>query len=487
MDAVEDFKMNLEALSQAGKAQFVLHLEGAPDLQVLEIVRRIPSRRLVAKGEWNGQGVFAKIFLGKDAQKYAKRDADGIAILQQGGIATPKPLYSGTGFSDKGEQAQVIVLEEIKSSGNVEELWPTLKPKARQELVEKLMKIIAQHHNADIVHTDLHLKNFLVANDAIYTLDGDGVRQHAGLTYKKALHNLAEMISKFDVLEQSEWLPQMLEAYHTIIRWHRPIDTVQIAPLANEYRLKALRNYADKKVFRSCTDVSVRQSASAFQAWSNAFYLPENLECDALIAGGVLLKNGNTCTVAMAKIADKEIVIKRYNIKGVVHAVSRALRPSRAAVSWANAHRLKLLGIPTAVPIALLETRKFDLLRGKAYFLTEFVNALDATQFFAQTQNKLLRAAAVKNICTLFYRLYLLQISHGDTKATNIKMQGVMPVLIDLDGMRQHHRPCLKAHVRDLRRFMRNWQDDQALYNAFIKTFKVTYADHTPLKMAGIL
>lgn len=478
--------MNLDALSKGGQAQFALHLEGAADLRVLQIVRRIPSKRLVAKGEWNSQGIFAKIFLGTDAQKYAMRDADGIAILQQEGIATPKLLYSGTGFLENGERVQVIVLEEIKSSKNVEELWPTLKPKARLDLAKKLMKVIAQHHDADIVHTDLHLKNFLVTDDLIYTLDGDGVRQHAGLTYKRALHNLAEMVSKFDVLEQAEWLPQMLEAYHTIFNWHQPMNVTQVAPLANWYRKKAVSNYADKKVFRNCTDVSVSHSAIVFLARSNSFDMPDGLDFDALLESGVLLKSGNTCTVGLAEIADKQVVIKRYNIKGVSHAFSRALRPSRAAVSWANAHRLKLLNIATAQPVALLETRKFGLLRGKAYFLTEFVNALDATQFFAQTQNKLLRAEAVKNICTLFYRLYLLQISHGDTKATNIKMQGAIPVLIDLDSMHQHRRSCLKAHVRDLRRFMQNWQNQPTLYNAFVKTFRAVYSDTRPLEQAGV-
>jgi len=481
MDFVENLKMNLGALSQAGQAQFVLPLKGAPDLLVLEIVRRIPFKRLVAKGKWNGQNVFAKIFLGKDATKYAKRDAGGIAILQQKGIATPKLLYSGAGFSADGEQAQVIVMEEIKPSKNIDELWPTLKPKARFKLAKQLIKIIALHHDADIVHTDLHLKNFLVNDDFIYTLDGDGVRQYDGLPYKKALQNLAEMVSKFDILEQAEWLPQMLEAYHTIISWHVPISAAQVTPLANRYRLKAVRNYADKKVFRNCTDVSVSQSKSAFLAWSNVFDLPEKLDLDTLVASGKMLKNGNTCTVALAEIAGRQVVIKRYNIKGLGHAFSRALRPSRAAVSWANAHRLKLLGIPTAAPIALLETRKFGLLRGKAYFLSEYADAPDAFEFFAQTKDKLLWADAVKNICLLFYRLYLLQISHGDMKATNIKIQGTTPLLLDLDVMRQHNKPCLKAHVRDLQRFLQNWQNQPILYNAFVKTFRTVYANNWPL------
>ncbi len=462
-----------------------VQLDHTPSLTLLERVRVIPGRREVYRGEWNEQGVFTKIFLGKDAQKYAKRDADGIAILQQEHIATPKLLHTCTGTLQSGEPVQVLVLEEIKSSKNVEELWPTLKPKARLELAKKLVKVIALHHDANIIHTDLHLKNFLVTDDFIYTLDGDGIRQHAGLTYKKALHNLAEMISKFDALEQAEWLPQLLEAYSAIISWHLPMDVGQVAPLANHYRLKAVNSYANK-VFRNCTDVSVSQSGCGFQAWSNSFYLPNNLDFDALLESGARLKSGNTCTVGLTEISGKQVVIKRYNIKDLAHAFSRALRPSRAAVSWANAHRLKLLGIPTAAPIALLETREFGFLRGKAYFLTEFVDAPDAMEFFTQTQDKKVRADAVKNICTLFYRLYLLQISHGDMKATNIKMQDKQPTLIDLDAMRQHRHPCLKAHVRDLRRFMQNWKNQPALYNAFVKTFRAVYADAQPLELAGV-
>ena len=85
--------------------------------------------------------------------------------------------------------------------------------------------------------------------------------------------------------------------------------------------------------------------------------------------------------------------------------------------------------------------------------------------------------------------MYLLQISHGDMKATNIKLQNNKPVLIDLDSMRQHSQatPALQAHVRDLRRFMQNWQSDASLYNAFMKAFVTIYKDQTPLEMAQIL
>jgi tRNA A-37 threonylcarbamoyl transferase component Bud32 len=254
------------------------------------------------------------------------------------------------------------------------------------------------------------------------------------------------------------------------------------------HRQKTTSDYADKKVFRQCSDVNISALRGLFIAVSSdtMITLPSNVaELDLLIHQHNLLKNGNTCTVGLAEIDSKKIVIKRYNIKNLWHGIGRAFRPSRAAASWANAYRLNILGIATAKPIAVYEQRTFGL-RGKAYFLAEYLDLPDVAEYFSQTQNKTKRAEAVKDIVTLFYKLYLLHISHGDMKATNIKMQDTQPVLIDLDSMRQHHKSNPAAHVRDLQRFMQNWKDNASLYNAFVKTFKVVYPDDSLLIKAGI-
>jgi hypothetical protein len=63
------------------------------------------------------------------------------------------------------------------------------------------------------------------------------------------------------------------------------------------------------------------------------------------------------------------------------------------------------------------------------------------------------------------------------------------PVLIDLDSMQQHRCAYFahRGHVKDLQRLMQNWKHDTSLYNAFVKSFKVVYADHTLLKQASVL
>jgi tRNA A-37 threonylcarbamoyl transferase component Bud32 len=472
-------------LSQYGLNAAGLQLQDKSQLKDLSVVRHLPNRRLVCRGKWGNINVYVKLFFGADAAKYAARDEAGVQYLVKANVSTPILLYAAELPNAK---ACVLIFKEVENAENAETVWVQLGNNARLNLAKQLTKTIAHHHQASLLQTDLHLKNFLIKDEDIYTLDGDGIRKFTRLSQRQALQNLSVLLSKFDVLEVEVWLADLLKVYAEKRGWETLPDAFAIKALTNTHHLKVASNYADKKVFRQCADV---KSYALEGAWILVCSAYENIDfsgnLDALLTEQNLLKSGNTCTVALEEIGGKKVVIKRYNIKNFWHGLNRAFRQTRAAVSWANAHRLMILNIATAKPIALIEKRKFGL-NGKAYFLTEYIDAPDAAQFFSKTHNKKARAEAVKNIVTLFYKLYLLKISHGDMKATNIKTVDNQPVLIDLDSMRQHEFSWFAelAHVRDQRRFMQNWQNEPALYNAFVEAFKVVYPDISILIKAGI-
>ena len=491
-------------LKQPCHADFALQLADLSILTCEKVVRVVPQKRVVCQAIWQGKPVYAKLFFGKNASKYAARDAAGIKWLADANIDTPHLLYQGEAVDKNASEniLSVLVFEAITPANNAEEIWPTLTATQRINLLKKLAIEVAKHHNAGLIQTDLYFKNFLVTDKCIYTLDGDGVRLLSPVfKMRQTQRNLATLFSKLDALDD-DWIYGAYEAYcqQRNIK-NSPLDEAAIWVLTQKIRRQTASHYADKKVFRQCSDVNIVRKQNLFMASSSRFVqtcLPQTIEqADAYFTQKILLKDGNTCTVALAEINHKKIVLKRYNIKSFWHGVSRAFRQTRAATSWANAHRLNILGIATAQPIALIESRKFGYLRGKAYFLAEYIAAPDAREsdsapnvdeYFAQTQDKTERAEAVHHIVDLFYKLYLLQISHDDMKASNIKMQGTQPVLIDLDSMRQHctYFRSSNAHVRDLQRFMQNWQNDIALYNAFVKTFNVVYPDDSLLIKAGI-
>lgn len=496
--------MRMSLSAQALLVQHSLHaeailLDDGTTLQLQADVRLVPTRRLVCQAMWQNQTVYAKLFFGHGAEEYARRDQQGVEAIQRARIQTPSILACSRVCN---KQIYVLIFEAIESSQHAEAFYTQALPKARLELVQQLVTIVAKQHQAGLIQTDMYLKNFLVTSSIaasstlqatnIYSIDGDGIRQMTRLSQSRALHNLSVLLSKIDVIELQQHLKAWLDVYATQRGWLSAPSINRVKKLIHDARWKATIRYADHKVFRQCTDVEVKQDAMQFMAMARSF--AKNAEVmtastvDALIDRSTILKDGNTCTVSLATLADQSVVIKRYNIKSIWHWLSRMWRPSRAAVSWANAHRLQLLDVPTPKPAALFETRIFGL-RGKAYFISEYLDAPDLAESFALMTDSSQRAALVKAVVQLCYRLWLLQISHGDFKATNIKVLAVQPVLIDLDSMQQHRCSYFanRAHVKDLQRLMQNWKDNTSLYNAFVQSFKVIYHDHTPLKQANIL
>lgn len=483
-------KDNARLLAGFGISSPELVLADGSELTALKVVRYVPVRRCVCRAQWQGQSVYVKLFFGHKADQYALRDVRGSEYLQHAKLLTPQILRHSKLSKREGF---AVVFEEISPAKNAEHVLLGSNESSQLTLATQVVNTVAAHHEAKLIQTDMYLKNFLVKEEAVYTIDGDGIRLVDTLSSKAALDNLSKLLSKFDVLLVESHLPALLDSYVKARQWDEPLSINSVKSTIQAARVKATTSYADKKVFRQCTDVDVISSRQMFVATRSGyseFGLPQAVSAlDRHITSDNIIKNGNTCTVALASISGLRIVIKRYNIKHFWHGVSRALRQTRAATSWSNAHRLQLLGLETANPVALIEERMFGL-KGKAYFLAEYIDAPDMSEFFKQSSDKTLRASAVKQAVQLFYRLYLLDLSHGDMKATNIKvLADSRPSLIDLDSMQQHKpgAAAQKAHVRDIKRFMQNWKEQPSLYNAFVKVFKVVYADHSPLHAAKIL
>jgi len=111
-----------------------------------------------------------------------------------------------------------------------------------------------------------------------------------------------------------------------------------------------------RKAFRECTRFVCEHSFNRFLVCEREYDSPAMRELfsriDERMASGKLLKVGNSATVALVDGPSGPLVVKRYNIKGMGHAISRAFRKSRAWVSWANVNRLDFLGISTVKPVA---------------------------------------------------------------------------------------------------------------------------------------
>lgn len=156
---------------QPEHAVFDLSLSDGTSLNNLHVVRCVADRRIVCRGDWNGEPIYAKIFIGKNHQRYAKRDAGGVQRLSNAGILTP-PLLHQVAEPD----IYVLIFKAIIDGRNAHDVYCAAGFEQRCELAARLTEAVAQHHNAGLLQTDLYLKNFLIEGDQIYTLDGDAIR-----------------------------------------------------------------------------------------------------------------------------------------------------------------------------------------------------------------------------------------------------------------------------------------------------------------------
>lgn len=455
-------------------------------LTQLTAVRVLPQRRWVFRAQWSGKAVFAKVFVGAQAAKYAARDAQGVGWLTQAGLATPALLWQG---ESADQCARVLIYAAVVPADNADVLYQSLPSAQGLALLKQLVQTLAAQHAAGLIQTDLHLKNFLLADGQVWSLDGDGIQQ-ATLSKRRAYRQLAELLSKIQVLDQHAWVAPLLAAYDAARGWQPTLVPATLLAWAKQMKAQEVERYVTRKIFRTCSDVTWQQTSQSAQAVSTTggLHVTDLPALEVAMHVGQVLKPGNTCTVVHTHLQDQSVVIKRYNIKNWLHGLGRTWRPSRAAASWRNAHRLQYYGMLTPQPLLMYE-RRYCGMRGRAYFVSAYSPWPDAQDFFQQCHDQALRQHVVQQLVALCYQWFLLKVSHGDMKASNLQVtdRGDI-VVIDLDSMQQHRRTqmALRAHAKDIRRLLQNWQADTSLYNALIKSFSLIYQDHTPLKLAGI-
>lgn len=489
------------------KPLFHLTLSDGSVFVARQIVRKVPGNRLVVHGVWSDQEVFVKLFLGARAKQHSTRDQHGVKLLIDAQLTTPPILFSGqvksidVADTHLGIQEQidlsvcpVLVFKAITHANNAEDTWLTLPPQQKWPLLQALVETVAAMHNANLVHHDLYLKNFLSHSTLeqpkeqaitwkIFILDGDGVKHHTVKELETlAFENLAVLISKLDVLEAEQYIAPILECYASK-RSISEYSLNEVREMSLAHRRKVVSHYSDKKVFRTCTDVFVEQNLYRFIALASEYrsmMVPQLMQFpDDWIHNTLIkhLKKGNTSTVTLNRLGHEDCVVKRYNIKNLSHAMSRALRPSRAFISWSNAHRMRMYGFLTPKPIALIENR-FVGIRRHAYFLSEYIESHDVRTYFQDTTiTRQDKQRAVEQIVTLFNKLVLLQIVHGDLKYSNIKIVNHQPMLIDLDSLQEIRLKYrfLMQHKKELHRFFQNWSKDDEAFVLLNAAFKARY------------
>ena len=466
--------LDADSLIRAGRSArepFLLSLERADgstfDLVVKKILRLLPARRIVAVAEADGQEYLIKIFVGRSARGYMKREVSGVQAIEDSGVVTPALAWQAMLGSRGG---YVLAFEYLREARNLSDVLDGASSEAeRSRLIGKVIPVLASLHEGGVVQNDLHPENFLFFNDRIYTIDGGGVSRRWSYPVGESgsLRNLALFFAQFNA-RHDHLISELLERYRQVRAWPDiPGRARRLNYLTNNMRNARKDDYISKTL-RECTRFTAGRSLDRFwvcerRRFSTAMSALIN-DPDAAMATGRLLKDGHTATVALVDGPSGPLVIKRYNLKSFGHRLSRMFRRSRAWISWANAHRLEFLGISTVRPVALIEER-LGPLRGRAYFITEYIDGPDATVLPEREDP----SPEIVSIVEILRGLSAAGVTHGDLKASNFLLACDGAVIIDLDSMHEHRDPeeRRRAGAKDLERFLRNWEQSPQMAERF--------------------
>lgn len=434
-------------------------LQGAApeqDLWCLEVLRVLPGRRIVARVRLGEREALLKLFLGRDAGRYCAREARGCALLAEAGVPTPELLAAARAPADQAPaEAWGLVFEFLDGAASLDSEDTAGVTAAAAEL--------ALLHEAGGRHLDLHLDNFLRTRDGrLVMIDGDGIRPQPGVVgRRRAMGDLAVLCAQRAPLADQE-LAAIYQAYAERRGWPDGFDPAahrRLGRATRRARRQRVRRYL-RKAARSCSEFLVRSEGhllarrrllalrSAWEPALEAFLANPG----PAVAGGEVIKAGNSATVVRVRIGEHSRIVKRYNLKSPWQALRRSLRPlPRYRRSWLNGQRLNLLRIPTARPLALLEQR-WGPVRGLAYLVMEDCGAADLATTVAAGA---LSEPVLTDVVQLFQALAAAELCHGDTKASNFLVEPGRVRLIDLDAMTQLGAPGRRRE--DVARFLANF------------------------------
>ena len=449
---------------------YTLRFLNGSRLELLQWLRVLPDQRYVAKAQWQGRTVLAKLFVGPKAQRHFQRELTGAQSLAQSGLPTPELLASDYDHAFGGW----ILFAFLQDASSLELQWQTVTQQPllsadQQQVLKQALGCIARMHRQGLWQSDLHLDNFLHDQGELYVIDGGGVEQQQPgqmLDSGQAQKNLAVFFAQLPPTLDA-WLEPLLKIY--IEQGGQP--NVQLASLRDaiaKIRRWRIRDYL-KKTARDCSLFSVSKSLSSVTAMQRS-HMDEVAELiaapDRFIESGHIYKTGGAATVARVEHKGQSWIIKRYNIKGVLHWLKRCWRPSRAWHSWQAGFLLELEGIAVAQNLAVRESRRLGL-RGTAWLVSEYHGDQDLIARFAPyIDSGEVPDQDVQQLQQLLAGMIRAKISHGDLKGHNILWHNDSCLLIDLDAVRQHRNPAsfARAFARDRARLLRNWPQNSRLY-----------------------
>ena len=358
-----------------------------PELKLLEngkllicnkALRILPGKRLVYRGLIDDIPVIVKLFLQPGhGKRHCQREIAGLEALNKHQIPAPELLFRGdfqfqSTPEDQpdikpGQVVPGVVISYLDAAIDLRSFWHGTAPQQeKNHWLRAALMTVAKQHALGVIQQDLHLGNFLLANQTIYTIDGDGIRtQKKPLTPDQTWHWVGVFFAQiyprfdhlFDALLADYCEARKLSFSTLVVTAVKRARDRQRAKIGDSVRSKIFRNsglcIAEKHFFYSfsCARQFDNPEIRVLLARLARGEEPAKSELDQ----GILKVNG--------------IDLQVQKFTGLQHFGWQTSQSRGASCPWQRAHLAVQFGLPANTPVALVQ-RKFGPLQWASYYLS---------------------------------------------------------------------------------------------------------------------
>jgi tRNA A-37 threonylcarbamoyl transferase component Bud32 len=388
----------------------------------------------------------------------ASRDLKATLMLAKNGFSVPAIIAMGRRRFNLLRTSSFLATLAVKDSKKIYQFFSINltenQLQKKRELIRVFGRTIGKMHAQGIFHGDLRLGNVLAKQEKncwrFFFIDNERTKKFRRLPLRLRIKNLVQInmipSNLLSITDRMRFFKEYC-AENTINKEQR-IALIKKIIKRTEQRLSP--KSITRRELRKCMRTNERyvrvKTGRYIASFEREFYqaIPASIvesfleQLDALLDKGQIFKSDNTTYVSRLSVNGKDLVVKRYNHKGIIHSLRHTIKKSRARRGWLNSHRLCLLQIPTPRPLAYIEQRK-GILVWQSYFITEYVEGQRLYDFLRDnTISEKKYSEAIRQIKEILDTLEGYRITHGDLKHTNILIAENGPILTDLDGITMH-------------------------------------------------
>lgn len=347
-------------------------------------------------------------------------------------------------------------------------------PSRKNTIMKNLISYVRTIHDCGIDHGELHAENILVdAGDitVFYLIDLGRTKFRRKVTVSRRIQELSRLFCSIMDFCTTDEIIQSINAYsnQTVTASDTLIDTGnvlnEISRVRRRLRYSRARRCLNNNALFTYTTldnykIHMRNEWEARRLIdlirNHAFSVKENLP-------GVLKTSGKIAVTRLPAFHEttESVCIKEYKYPSLFKRFLYSFCNSPARRAWFAAHGLIALNVKTPAPVALLEEKRFGILRKSFIITEEVVASLPCNTYIGETfQNPYDKAVSRKKriflscLATSFRQLHDSGIYHHDLKANNIMVVELPDTwkffYLDLDRVCFDKTITLKKKIKNL-------------------------------------